>query len=225
MQFSEQVLVKNHQFCVINKLSGQPVQPDKTGDTSLLDMSEKYFHHKLYLVHRLDRPVSGLILLAKKPASAAQLSNLFKTRKVEKTYLALVEKEMPETEGTLIHQIDPSPKKNNKSHTKEDADADTENLAVTHYKVLGKTTTYTLVQLKPVTGKHHQIRAQLASVGCPIKGDVKYGARRGNKDRSISLHAWKLSFKHPVSNEENTFEAPLPEDSLWQACNEFINKK
>lgn len=223
MQFSEQVLIKNHQFCVINKLAGQPVQPDKTGDTSILDMAEKYFHHKLYLVHRLDRPVSGLILLAKKPASAAQLSELFKERKVDKTYLALVENEMPETEGTLIHQIDPSPKKNNKSHTKEDVEDVSDNIAVTHYKILGKTTKYTLVQLKPVTGKHHQIRAQLSSVGCPIKGDVKYGARRGNKDRSISLHAWKISFAHPVSREQNDFMAPLPEEVLWQACNEFIN--
>jgi len=223
MQFSEQVLIKNHQFCVINKLAGQPVQPDKTGDVSLLDMSEKYFHHKLYLVHRLDRPVSGLILLAKKPASAAQLSELFKTRKVEKTYLALVENELPEAEGSLVHQIDPSPIKNNKSHTKEDAEESTDKLAVTNYKVLGKTTKYTLVQLNPITGKHHQIRAQLSAVGCPIKGDVKYGARRGNKDRSISLHAWKISFAHPVTKEMNTFEAPLPEENLWQACNEFIN--
>ena len=223
MQFSEQVLTKNHQFCVINKLAGQPVQPDLTGDTSILDMAEKYFHHKLYLVHRLDRPVSGLILLAKKTTAAAQLSELFKTRRVEKIYLALVENDLPEMEGTLIHQIDPSPKKNNKSHTREDADEDNNNVAVTHYKVMGKTTTYTLVQLNPVTGKHHQIRAQLSSVGCPIKGDVKYGARRGNKDRSISLHAWKLSFIHPVNKEQNDYVAPLPEDALWQACNEFIN--
>ena len=162
MQFSEQVLVKNHQFCVINKLSGQPVQPDKTGDTSLLDMSEKYFHHKLYLVHRLDRPVSGLILLAKKPASAAQLSNLFKTRKVEKTYLALVEKEMPETEGTLIHQIDPSPKKNNKSHTKEDADADTENLAVTHY-----------LYFSPVKAGHRKTPPDQGTVGISRLSDQR----------------------------------------------------
>lgn len=223
MTFSEQVLAKNHQFCIINKLAGQPVQPDKTGDINLLDLCKKYFHHNLFLVHRIDRPVSGLVLLAKNNKSAAWLSQLFKSRNVHKTYLALVEGQMPDTSGTLSHIIDDN-RTGNKSKIRVAQPEEAEQAAITHYQVLGKTDKYTIVNLHPQTGRHHQIRAQLAAVGCPIQGDVKYGARRGNKDRSISLHAWKLSFQHPVTQEVNSFEAPLPATNLWQACLNIISE-
>lgn len=223
MQFSEQVISKNHQFCVVNKPAGVPVQPDKTGDISLLDLAEKYFKQKMFLIHRLDRPVSGIILFAKKDTSAALMSELFRDRNIDKTYLALVENKMPQEEGTLEHQLDPSPLRRNKSYAKSNPGGDS-HIAVTKYKVLGQTDNYTLVQLNPLTGRHHQIRAQLAAVGCPIKGDVKYGARRGNKDRSIALHAWKITFMHPVNNEINTFEASLPEVPLWNACLPMLTK-
>ncbi|MCO6461186.1 MAG: RNA pseudouridine synthase [Saprospiraceae bacterium] len=222
MQFSEQVLAKNHQFCIINKLAGQPVQPDKTGDISILDMCKKYFHHNLYLIHRIDRPVSGLVILAKNTKAAAWLSELFKSREINKSYLALVEGQMPQQSGTLVHQIN-NKGKYNKSNISNPDDEEMKDAAVTNYQVLGKTEKYTLLHLQPLTGRHHQIRAQLAAVGCPIQGDVKYGARRGNKDRSISLHAWKLSFVHPVNNEATSFEAPLPSTNLWQGCLNIIN--
>lgn len=225
MQFSNQVLVKNHQFCIINKSGGQPVQPDKTGDVSIMDLCEKYFHHRLFLVHRLDRPVSGLVLLAKNANSAAWLSTLFRNHEVKKIYLAIVENQLPQAEGSLVHTMGTTGGRTNKIRALA-ADREEEGkTATTHYRVLGRTDKYTLVALQPVTGRHHQIRAQLAAAGCPIQGDVKYGARRGNKDRSIGLHAWKLSFAHPVTKEINNFEAPVPETNLWQACSEILKEQ
>ena len=222
MQFSEQVLAKNHQYCIINKPAGQPVQPDKTGDNSTMDMCKKYFHHDVYLVHRIDRPVSGLVLFAKNTRSAAWLSELFRSKELDKTYLAIVENEPPHTSGSLVSRIIEKKTGGNKSRIGEDNSANKGREAITKYEVIGRTDKYTLLAIKPVTGRKHQIRAQLAEAGCPIQGDVKYGARRGNKDRSIGLHAWRLSFTHPITGEIANFEAPLPNTNLWQACAEIL---
>lgn len=209
------VLYKNNQILALNKPNLVPVQDDKTGDKSLLGLAEIYAQSKLHLIHRLDRPASGVVLFAKTSGAVAALSAQFQERTVVKTYLALV-KDRPEAdEGTLVHHL--SKGKTGQRAKVSDAPTEDSQEAEMHYRYLGSTAQYHLLEVRLHTGRHHQIRAQLAAIGCPIKGDVKYGARRANKDRSIHLHAWRISFTHPVSGERETITAPLPEDPVWQA--------
>ncbi|HQW12188.1 MAG TPA: RluA family pseudouridine synthase [Saprospiraceae bacterium] len=220
MVFSELILAKNHQYCIINKPAGVPLSKDKTGDTALIDLAEIYFKQPMFVVHRIDRPVSGVVILAKNQKSAAYFSQLFHDKKIEKEYLALIEGSQFTGSGELQHFISPKISAGNKSRIIEDTEM--EHNAETSFTILGNTDKYSIILLKPHTGRHHQLRAQLASTMSPIKGDVKYGARRGNKDRSIYLHAYRIRFPHPVSGEEMIYVAPPPKDVLWDLTSPLI---
>ncbi len=209
------ILIHNDLFIACNKPPGLASQPDKTGDECLLDQAERRCRRTLHLVNRLDRPVSGIALFAKTKAVMTDLTDQFRNRTVEKIYLAVVQNEPPQESGTLLHFLSKNQSKNIAfANTEETPDTERSEL---EYKLIGKSKNYYLLEIKPLTGKHHQIRVQLAAIGCPIKGDVKYGARRKNPDRSIHLHAWKLSFEHPMSGERIELEAPVPEDVVWNA--------
>lgn len=209
------VLYKNNQLLAFNKPAGVPVQADRTGDKSLLDLAEIYSKSKPYLIHRIDRPVSGVVLLAKTKNALNKMNEAWQTPKVTKTYLAVV-KNVPEaSEGTLEHYL----KKDGRSNKSKISAADAKNAkkAVLHYKVIGHSDFYHLLEVQIETGRHHQIRAQLAAIGSPIKGDVKYGFKRNNSDKSIHLHAWKLQFPHPISGKMEEIVAPLPDEVVWNA--------
>jgi 23S rRNA pseudouridine1911/1915/1917 synthase len=209
------ILYKDHQLIALNKPTGLAMQPDKTGDLTLQAQAEAYCKQPLHLAHRLDRPVSGIVLFAKTKSAMTALTEQFRSRSVEKTYLAVVQNLPPEDEDSLVHFLRKNEAKNisvvaPESHPGAER-------AELRYRLLGSSERYHLLEIQLITGRHHQIRAQLAAIGCPVKGDVKYGFRRSNRDRSIHLHAWKLSFDHPVSNERIQLEAKLPEEVVWQA--------
>lgn len=209
------ILYKDHQIIALNKPSGIAVQPDKTGDATLQAQAEAYCRQPLHLAHRLDRPVSGIVVFAKTKTAMTALTEQFRSRSVEKTYLAVVQNLPPQPEATLVHFLRKNEAKNiSIVSTETDATAERAEL---HYRLLGSSERYHLLEIQLITGRHHQIRAQLAAIGCPLKGDVKYGFRRSNRDRSIHLHAWRLAFDHPVSGERIQLEAKLPEDPVWQA--------
>lgn len=212
------VLSKNNQFIAFNKPGGLPVQADKTGDKSLVQLAEIYTKAKLFLVHRLDRPASGVVVFAKTKTMVGSLGDQFKERSVRKTYLAVVKDLPKEQAGTLRHLLQKDGKANRSDITTDEAAGD---MSEMNYRLLGSSDSYHLLEVQLITGRHHQIRAQLAAIGCPIKGDVKYGARRGNRDRSIHLHAWKLAFRHPVSGEQIELVADLPNDPVWNAFKTF----
>lgn len=209
------ILYKDHQIIALNKAPGIAVQPDKTGDVTLQAQAEAYCRQPLHLAHRLDRPVSGVVVYAKTKTAMTALTEQFRGRTVEKTYLAVVQNLPPEPEGVLVHFLRKNEAKNI-SIVAAESDAGAER-AELHYRLLGSSERYHLLEIQLITGRHHQIRAQLAAIGCPVKGDVKYGFRRSNRDRSLHLHAWKLAFDHPVSGERIQLEAKLPEDPVWQA--------
>ncbi len=199
---------------VVNKPPGIGVQADKTGDDSLQDLAEAHCRQPLYPVHRIDRPASGLVLLAKTKAAMAALSEQFRTRQVEKTYWAAVQQAPPEPAGHLVHFLKKN-EKNNHSVLASEGQPGAEK-AELRYQLIGSSKHYHLLEIQLLTGRHHQIRAQLAAIGCPIKGDVKYGARRSNPVRSIHLHAKHLSFEHPVLGNIITLDAPPPaNDPVW----------
>ncbi|MBP6184451.1 MAG: RNA pseudouridine synthase [Saprospiraceae bacterium] len=220
---SNLILYKTNAFWICIKPAGMPVQADKTGDKSLLDLMEIYGHRTFFPVHRLDRPVSGLVILARTKSAAASLSRAFQEQEIEKIYLAVTAEKPNPPEGRLEHHIRSMEQQNKAILTDGTHPAD--RTAVLNYRCLASSDRYHLLEIKTEGGRFHQIRAQLAAIGCPIKGDVKYGARRGNKDRSIHLHAWKLSFKHPVSGEMLSFTAPLPaDDPVWTALGAELEK-
>jgi 23S rRNA pseudouridine1911/1915/1917 synthase len=215
------VLYKNNQLIAFNKPAGIPVQPDLTQDRALLNLAEIYTKGQVLLLHRLDRPVSGVILFAKNKTALQILNEDFRTGKVKKTYLAVVQNTPPQPEGTLVHFLTKDARsKKAVVTTKEDKEAQE---AILHYRVLGSSDRYCLLEVAPQTGRFHQIRCQLAAIGCPVKGDVKYGARRKNNDRSIHLHAWKLQFTHPVDHTPVAITAPLPKETLWQAFENVVS--
>ena len=209
------VLYRNNQLIAFNKPATLPVLSDKTQDKPLLALAEIYCHTRLYPVHRIDRPASGIVLFARTKQAASALNEQFQNRSIRKTYLAVVS-ELPATpEGTLIHFLEKNTQQNRSiAYPDERPNALRAEL---HYRHLDSIDRYHLLEIELLTGRHHQIRAQLAAIGCPIKGDDKYGAKRGNRDRSIHLHAWKLAFDHPVSGEREEIVAPIPEEKVWQA--------
>ena len=219
-----QVLYEDNHLIIVNKRSGDIVQGDKTGDKPLSEVVKSYLKEKynksgnvyLGVVHRLDRPTTGIVLFSKTSKSLPRLNKLFAQKDAKKTYWALVKKTPPKEKDTLVHWLKKNPK-NNKStaYIKEVADG---KKAILHYSILKKLDNYYLLEIQLETGRHHQIRSQLASIGCPIKGDLKYGFDRSNPDGSISLHARNLEFEHPVKNELLAIVAPLPKDPLWDAC-------
>ncbi len=190
------------------------MQPDKTNDLSLLEMAEQQMKQKLHLVHRIDRPASGLVLMARTPAAMAQLSKQMQDRSIDKTYLAVVQNAPNAASGRLVHYLHKN-ERLNKVTVSDEPGQDSEQ-AELEYRLLSSSERYHLLEIQLFTGRHHQIRAQLSAIGCPIKGDVKYGARRSNSDRSIHLHAWKIAFEHPFSGEMLAFQAPIPgSDGVW----------
>jgi 23S rRNA pseudouridine1911/1915/1917 synthase len=214
------ILFKNNQLIVCNKPPGLAVQPDKTSDQSLLKMAESYCKHPLHLVNRLDRPVSGAVLFAKKTSSMTTLTEQFRQREVGKIYLAIVQNLPEQSTGVLRHYILKNERQNRVQCLAEPApNAD---LATLEYRVLGSSERYHLLHIQLITGKHHQIRAQLSAIGCPVRGDVKYGFKRNNPDHSIQLHAWRLGFNDPVSNARIEVEAPLPDAAVWAAFAQTI---
>jgi 23S rRNA pseudouridine1911/1915/1917 synthase len=216
------VILKNNQFIIFNKPVGLSVQEDQTGDRALINLAEIYCKSQLYPVHRIDRPASGLVLFAKNKATAAKLSEQFQQNKVQKKYLAVVGQLPAPPSAELSHYLLKNGKQN-KSYVSSQDHSEAK-LARLHYKHIGSIDRYHLLEVALLNGRHHQIRAQLAAIDCPIKGDVKYGFRRKNKDRSIHLHAWQLHFQHPVSKEEIQIEAPVPlEDPVWNAFTEHLS--
>ncbi|WP_295812759.1 RluA family pseudouridine synthase [uncultured Apibacter sp.] len=219
-----QILFEDNHLLIINKKAGQIVQGDKTGDISLLDEVKSYIKNKYSkpgnvftgLVHRIDRPTSGIVIFAKTSKALSRLTEMLKKREIKKTYWAVVKKnEIPETQR-LIHYLKKN-EKNNKAivynHFTDQAKE-----AILTYTIVKKSDNYMLLQIDLETGRHHQIRAQLSAIKCPIKGDLKYGADRSNLDGSINLLARKIEFIHPVKKEKIILEAPIPEnDNLWNS--------
>jgi len=212
----ENIVYEDSLLVILNKPPGMATQPDKTGDESLLGLAEAHFRQPMHLVNRLDRPVSGLILMAKTPIAMTAMTRQWQERTVEKEYLAAVSPPPPQEEGRVIHFIKKQAV-SNKSIALNEEEPGTERAELA-YQVLSHTERYHFLRLQLISGRHHQIRAQLAAIGCYVKGDVKYGARRSNPDRSIHLHAWRLAFEHPGSGEWMTWEVPPPAtDGLWAA--------
>lgn len=219
-----QVLYEDNHLIAINKRAGDIVQGDKTGDTPLSEVVKQYIktkHNKpgnvyLGVAHRLDRPTTGIVVFAKTSKALPRLNKLFAEKDAQKTYWAVVNK-MPEKEtDTLIHWLKRNTKQNKSYGHKNEVPESKK--AILDYKVIKSLDRYFLLEIDLKTGRHHQIRAQLAAIGCAIKGDLKYGSDRSNKDGSIHLHARRLSFIHPVKKEILQLTAPPPEDSVWNAC-------
>lgn len=210
------IVYQDDSIIVINKASGTPVQPDKTGDLSFIEQAQTKIGQQLHLVHRLDRPASGLIVFACNAHIMNELSKQFKERQVEKIYWAVVGNKPKQEAGKLIHYLRKDEAKN-RSFAFDKALHHTQKAELS-YQLIGSIDRYHLLEINLLTGRHHQIRAQLSAIGSPIKGDVKYGFRRGNRDRSIHLHARKLSFIHPKTGESMTFTAEAPQtDNVWKA--------
>ena len=216
------VIYEDNHIIIVNKSSSEIVQGDKTGDTPLSEIVKQYLKEKynkpgnvfLGVVHRLDRPVSGVVLFAKTSKALPRLNEMFRDGEVKKTYWAIVKNCPEEPEAELTNYLVRN-EKQNKSYAYDKEVKDSKK-AILGYKLIGHSQNYYLLEVNLKTGRHHQIRCQLSKMGSPIKGDLKYGSARSNPDGSISLHARKISFIHPVSKELIEVEAPLPDDNLWQ---------
>lgn len=216
-----EVLHEDNHLLVINKLAGILVQGDATGDEPLVEEAKKYIKKKynkpgavfLGVVHRLDRPVSGVVVFARTSKALTRMNALFKNRKTKKTYWAIVDHKPPANSGRLVHWLVKDEKKNKTTaYSKEHGQGKRSEL---DYKVIGRQGPYYLTQVNPITGRGHQIRVQLASMGCSIVGDLKYGSAAPNDDGSICLHARMLEFEHPVTKEALRIEAPTPQIGAW----------
>ncbi len=215
------VVYEDNHIIVVNKTSSEIVQGDKTGDIPLSETVKQYLKEKYQkpgnvfvgVAHRLDRPVSGLVVFAKTSKALSRLNEMFKNSEVKKTYWAIVKECPRELEGELVHYLVRN-EKQNKSYAYDKEVSDSKK-AILHYRLIARSQNYNLLEVDLKTGRHHQIRCQLAKMGCPIKGDLKYGFARSNPDGSICLHARRISFIHPVSKEQIDLEAPVPPGSLW----------
>ena len=216
------VVYEDNHIIVVNKTASEIVQADKTGDTPLSETVKQYLKEKyqkpgnvfIGVTHRLDRPVSGLVIFAKTSKALTRLNEMFRTNAVKKTYWAVVKNAPKEPEGELVHFLVRN-EKQNKSYAYE-KEVPNSKKAVLDYRLIARSDYYYLLEVDLKTGRHHQIRCQLAKMGCPIKGDLKYGAQRSNPDGSICLHARRVRFVHPVSKELIELEAPLPSGNLWK---------
>jgi 23S rRNA pseudouridine1911/1915/1917 synthase len=222
------VIYEDNHLLIVNKANGVLVQGDETGDKPLVDLCKDYIKEKydkpgavfLGVVHRLDRPVSGVVVLARTSKSLERMNALFREKETKKTYWAVVKNKPQKDHDTLIHWLIKDEKKNKTAfYTKETTGALRSELS---YKVIGTAQGHWLLQVNPITGRSHQIRVQLASMGCPIRGDIKYGyGEIINDGRSINLHAKRLEFIHPVKKENLKVEAPLPDDGFWKYFSNF----
>ena len=221
------VVYEDNHIIVVNKTASEIVQADNTGDTPLSETVKQYLKEKyqkpgnvfLGVTHRLDRPVSGLVIFAKTSKALTRLNEMFRAGEVKKTYWAVVKNAPKESEGELVHFLVRN-EKQNKSYA-YDKEVPNSKKAVLDYCLIGRSENYYLLEVDLKTGRHHQIRCQLAKMGCPIKGDLKYGSPRSNPDGSICLHARRVRFVHPVSKELIELKAPLPEGNLWKGFELF----
>ena len=218
---SERILLEDNHLLIVNKMPSEIVQGDKTGDEPLSESLKKFLKEKynkpgnvfMGVVHRLDRPVSGAVIFAKTSKALTRLNNMVKERAIKKTYWAIVKDPPPNETGTLKHYLVRNQKKNKSFAYKKPVPNSKE--ALLSYKMIAASKDYYLLEIDLHTGRHHQIRVQLAAIGCPIKGDLKYGFSRSNPDASISLHARRIEFIHPIKKEPVIITAPLPQDTLW----------
>ena len=218
-----QILHEDNHIIVVNKRVGDIVQGDKTGDKPLSEVVKEYIKEKyqkpgevfLGVVHRLDRPTTGIVVFARTSKALTRLNELFANRETQKTYWAIVKNKPEKDQDTLVHYLKRNEKNNtSKAHLKEVPES---KKAILDYKIIEKLDNYFALEINLHTGRHHQIRAQLAAIGCPIKGDLKYGFDRSNPDGGIHLHARKLFFIHPVSKESLQIIAPTPKDPIWNS--------
>lgn len=222
-----EVLYEDNHLLVVNKRPGDIVQGDKTGDTPLSEIAKQYIAEKynkpgavfLGVVHRLDRPTSGIVVFARTSKALSRLNKLFAERKAEKTYWAVVKNAPSNASDRLVHYLKRNPKQN-KSYAHDNPVPDSKE-AVLSYSVIKKLDRYVVLEIGLETGRHHQIRSQLSAIGSPIKGDLKYGFDRSNPDGSIHLHARRLAFIHPVKKEPIVIIAPTPEEVIWEAASKL----
>lgn len=220
------VVYEDNHIIIVNKTASEIVQGDKTGDVPLSETVKQYLKEKYHkpgnvfigVTHRLDRPVSGLVVFAKTSKALSRLNEMFKNSEVKKTYWAIVKQTPAETEGELVNYLVRN-EKQNKSYA-YDSEKPGSKKAILHYRLIARSDNYCLLEVDLKTGRHHQIRCQLAKMGCPIKGDLKYGFPRSNPDGSICLHARRVRFVHPVSKELIDVVAPVPSDNLWRSFEE-----
>jgi len=220
-----EILFEDNHLIAVNKRSSALSQGDKSGDTPLDAGVKRYIAKKfnkpgdvfLGVVHRLDRPVSGVILYARTSKALARMNEMFRTDNVKKTYLAIVKERPPEDKATITHYLKKN-EKQNKTYVYDNEVKGSKKASLT-YQIAGRSERYYLIEIELHSGRHHQIRAQLARIGCPVKGDLKYGFNRSNEDGSISLMARRLEFSHPVKKEKVVITAPFPEGDIWKAFN------
>lgn len=222
-----QILHEDNHIIVINKRVGDIVQGDKTGDKPLSEVVKEYIKDKynkpgavfLGVVHRLDRPTTGIVVFAKTSKALTRLNEMFSQRETQKTYWAVVKNKPPKSQDTLVHFLKRNEKNNtSKAHLKEVPDSKKASL---EYTIITTLDNYFALEIDLHTGRHHQIRAQLSAIGCPIKGDLKYGFDRSNPDGGIHLHARKLIFQHPVTKDTIEIVAPTPSEVLWKSVNKM----
>ena len=216
------VLYEDNHIIAVNKRIGDIVQGDKTGDNPLSEIVKSFLKKKynklnnvfLGVVHRIDRPTSGVVIFAKTSKSLKRLNNMIKNSEIEKFYWAITKNKPEKRNDTLVHWLKKNPKNNKSTHFKKETENSKK--AILHYKIIKELKNYYLLEVLLETGRHHQIRTQLSAVGCPIKGDLKYGYERSNKDGGICLHAKKISFSHPVTKKKILISAPLFEHDIWK---------
>lgn len=216
------VVYEDNHIIIVSKSSGEIVQADKTGDKPLPEMVKEYIKKKyqkpgdvfLGVVHRLDRPVEGLVIFARTSKALSRLNDMFRKEEIKKTYWAIVQNRPPQEEGELVNWLAHN-ERQNKSFIRKGEGRGAKK-AILKYKMISATEHYTLLEVRLLTGRHHQIRCQLSGIGCPIKGDLKYGAKRSNPNGGISLLARHVEFIHPVSKKLISVDAPLPKDNLWR---------
>ncbi|MBR6279655.1 MAG: RNA pseudouridine synthase [Bacteroidales bacterium] len=223
-----QVIYEDNHIIIVSKTVNEIVQGDKTGDETLIDKVKKYIKEKynkpgevfLGLTHRLDRPTSGIVIFARTSKALARLNAMFRDGEIHKTYWAITSNRPKEDEGTLEDFLKKN-EKLNKSFIAKETDKEAKK-AILNYKIISVSDRYYLWEINLLTGRHHQIRCQLANIGCPVKGDLKYGYPRSNPDGGLSLHARKVEFIHPVSKKEISVTAEVPNDKLWKFFQEDV---
>ena len=216
------VLYEDNHIIAVNKRVGDIVQGDKTGDNPLSEIVKSFLKKKynklnnvfLGVIHRIDRPTSGVVIFAKTSKSLKRLNNMIKNSEIEKFYWAITKTKPEKRNNTLVHWLKKNPKNNKSTHFKKETENSKK--AILHYKIIKELKNYYLLEVLLETGRHHQIRTQLSAIGCPIKGDLKYGYERSNKDGGICLHAKKISFSHPVTKKKILISAPLFEHDIWK---------
>jgi 23S rRNA pseudouridine1911/1915/1917 synthase len=225
---TDKILYTDNHLLIVNKMAGEIVQGDKTGDEPLSERVKNYIKLKykkpgaVYLgtVHRIDRPVSGIVVFARTSKALTRMNEIFRNRQVVKTYLAVVKEKPKSDKAILVNWLKKNQQKNKSTAYPQEKPGALK--AELEYEVVGKSDQYFLLKVNPLTGRHHQIRVQMSKIGCPIKGDLKYGSKRSNPDGSISLHAWKIAFEHPVKKTPLEITAPLPPEPLWDYFNKIL---